>query len=1118
MALNEDPTFQSVLENELGICDGAITLENFDLEKFITDDVCMPEDPISAIAYNSHPHPHGFRINNIHLRGLANTQVPHTGPSNIPIHNNASPENMYMQRQHNMQYGDNPHMMHTTLPDSPPDSEPYSPPDGHPNGHTNGHQNGLTNGHSNGHNGVQTSVQTNGHVNIHTTSHNHNHNQPNTHQDNSKYTLTSTPTTMHSHMYPAHHRPPGMGGLVGGGHKPLVTMPGYHDPSLHPPISHPASLPPVSLNIPPNTPGLPPGINPQILTSGNLSPQNKKRKHLESPNGGIPGAIFTRNGLLQNIKQEPNAFANAGYMADGDDDYSNYDPGDGSNGYDNGVYQVIKWSPNQKQNWVTLTDANLKDLPSPQYRVDADKGFNFSTSDDSFVCQKKNHFQITTHIGITGDPKYVRTPEGVKKIDHFCLHFYGAKVESPSQTIKIEQSQSDRSKKPFKPVRVDVLPEQVSKMTVGRLHFSETTSNNMRKKGRPNPDQRYFNLVVAMHAHSGESSYMVVASMSEKIIVRASNPGQFDSDIEATQWAKGAVPDSVYHHGNVGINTDRPDEALTVHGNIKLTGQIFQTSDIRAKQDLVEVDSKEQLKKVSGIKLYNYKYSADYADHVGLPEDKRKDTGVIAQEVRDILPDAVVDTGDVRFKNGGEIKNMLVVNKDRIFMENVGAVKELCKLTDNLEVRIDELEKMNSKLSKLKRFDSLKSTVSSKSGCSVSTVSSIAPKKQISPSSKTTTSSSSSSPEKKQQQQQRQQKEHHHCHKPHHQSKSCSRSRTSPPPAPQNNSWCSNRFIQITIIILICIMAFCLIAITILYILERQKDDTGNSGTTIHNHFLSPGEGKAGNSTLTKPPEPTLTSARFSTASSSLPPSAVPVTAPCETSSTNTCTQLCCGQQDDPGRDITGYKTFLNDINRRKFHIGGPDVPYDVPGSTKSTKIPVSVIISQDGQFQKTRFETGGESNNEPSEGPYRIYRRRRDTVAGYRRDFQAQISVPEWNFTLSSIYMDERFSMDNNFTFDIPYSQFFDTEHLYTLKFVVGEGQQVYLCHRGVEEDCSSGKNETAMSPSALEWKIPLTRYRSSFFRFKVTVEGNTRTCEAPANEDSTEYNLLFVRSCVND
>ena len=84
----------------------------------------------------------------------------------------------------------------------------------------------------------------------------------------------------------------------------------------------------------------------------------------------------------------------------------------------------------------------------------------------------------------------------------------------------------------------------------------------------------------------------------------------------------------------------------------------------------------------------------------------------------------------VIFKNYSIIENHSKISndflffcfQDRIFMENVGAVKELCKLTDNLEVRIDELEKMNKKLSKLKRYDSLKSTVSSKSGCSISTV------------------------------------------------------------------------------------------------------------------------------------------------------------------------------------------------------------------------------------------------------------------------------------------------------------------------------------------------------------------------------------------------------------
>ncbi|NXF91224.1 MYRF factor, partial [Eubucco bourcierii] len=98
-----------------------------------------------------------------------------------------------------------------------------------------------------------------------------------------------------------------------------------------------------------------------------------------------------------------------------------------------------------------------------------------------------------------------------------------------------------------------------------------------------------------------------------------------------------------------------------------------------------------------------------------------------------ILPEAVKDTGDLVFANGKTLENFLVVNKvgwprcpwqgthpccpvawqERIFMENVGAVKELCKLTDNLETRIDELERWSHKLAKLKRLDSMKSTVSS---------------------------------------------------------------------------------------------------------------------------------------------------------------------------------------------------------------------------------------------------------------------------------------------------------------------------------------------------------------------------------------------------------------------
>ena len=41
--------------------------------------------------------------------------------------------------------------------------------------------------------------------------------------------------------------------------------------------------------------------------------------------------------------------------------------------------------------------------------------------------------------------------------------------------------------------------------------------------------------------------------------------------------------------GRIGINTDRPEEALTVHGNLRVTGHVIQPSDARAKENIIEV-------------------------------------------------------------------------------------------------------------------------------------------------------------------------------------------------------------------------------------------------------------------------------------------------------------------------------------------------------------------------------------------------------------------------------------------------------------------------------------------------------------------------------------------------
>lgn len=53
------------------------------------------------------------------------------------------------------------------------------------------------------------------------------------------------------------------------------------------------------------------------------------------------------------------------------------------------------------------------------------------------------------------------------------------------------------------------------------------------------------------------------------------------------------------------------------------------------------------------------------------------------------------ESGPVQLADGERIDNLLVVNKDRVFMENVGAVQELSRMTETLEQRIKELESLN---------------------------------------------------------------------------------------------------------------------------------------------------------------------------------------------------------------------------------------------------------------------------------------------------------------------------------------------------------------------------------------------------------------------------------------
>jgi hypothetical protein len=334
--------------------------------------------------------------------------------------------------------------------------------------------------------------------------------------------------------------------------------------------------------------------------------------------------------------------------------------------------------------------------PPISFTVETDKGFVFSVVDDTFVCQKKNHFQVTVTTVFHRTPKFIKIKDGsIQPVDKFVLHLHGVKLESVGTTIKLEQSMTDRRRSEFTPIEVQVPsnPDEPAKRTVCRLHFGETTANNMRKRGKPNPDQKFFSLVVGLHAVCELGSFPVVAHVSERIIVRASNPGNFDNDCDYL-WLKSNTPDSIYHHGRVGINTDKPEEALSVNGNIRVTGRIEHPSDMRVKTNIQLVDSGRQLEHVSQLQLYRYQYREGVMAGASSDDQNRQQVGVLAQELRQILPDAVHETNtDVVLADGSKVSKLLVIDKDRILMETIGAVKQLKKIADDLSHRLNAIEK-----------------------------------------------------------------------------------------------------------------------------------------------------------------------------------------------------------------------------------------------------------------------------------------------------------------------------------------------------------------------------------------------------------------------------------------
>eukprot|EP00041_Stephanoeca_diplocostata_P029455 m.869148 g.869148 ORF g.869148 m.869148 type:complete len:984 (-) comp23563_c2_seq60:936-3887(-) len=318
----------------------------------------------------------------------------------------------------------------------------------------------------------------------------------------------------------------------------------------------------------------------------------------------------------------------------------------------------------------------------------------------------------------------------VSDIDWFA-HLYAVKMESTRSAVRLQQGLSDRSKVDYdyEPLHRGQKPDEF-KAVAGKLHFEEPTGNNARRYNRINPEQKYFALVVALVARVGQTYHKVASIMSDRVVVRSSHPKQFGPNptipratadkqqahhtppsnptppptvmAPAPTWTPGTVPNTLTYNGRVGVGVVNPAEALQVHGNLLLAGNILQLSDARVKENIVRQPSDaHHMARLREVQLCTFNYTDSIRKHPratddgsarSAPKRRREQLGVVAQELYKVIPEAVHVLDTPGGKPSSLPSQALAVDKDRLLFECIGALKHLDAQNRELHARLRRLE------------------------------------------------------------------------------------------------------------------------------------------------------------------------------------------------------------------------------------------------------------------------------------------------------------------------------------------------------------------------------------------------------------------------------------------
>jgi len=152
----------------------------------------------------------------------------------------------------------------------------------------------------------------------------------------------------------------------------------------------------------------------------------------------------------------------------------------------------------------------------------------------------------------------------------------------------------------------------------------------------------------------------------------------------------GTIPGS---STNVQFNALGVNVANTSTGTIVATGDITAfSSDKRLKTNIVPIQ--EPLSKLSTISGYNYRWNMDKCNQVGFKPVDIPEVGVLAQEINEVLPEAIKQAPFDRDKDGNSASGdkYLTVQYEKIVPLLIECIKAQQSQIDELKVCLSKLK------------------------------------------------------------------------------------------------------------------------------------------------------------------------------------------------------------------------------------------------------------------------------------------------------------------------------------------------------------------------------------------------------------------------------------------